>query len=355
MCHGDFRGRSSRAVGIAGGRSPSRTIFRQVMYHRITKLPIDVAPLRSRVKQFVATTAWQFDNIPLGGDTRAVKRHATPNWKLKSHKNSAVGGPRTTPVATAPPCAGTVPSCRGIRLIQDSHFRRYPLRLLVPWCIWRLAFQGALSMVTTDDGFEMRSNKGNLVDRFWEYRRTDFAVGDDYFDQPLVPTGRPPVFRKDHASRNVLLKGAISEPVNIKVLDTIPEGKRHKWFGSMASSQALTHSVFGNLIAHGKLDCLQGLVGDDGKPLFIRDSGHGSKCQLEFEVDYLGEKNRGRTSIDVLFDGDYRIAVECKLSEEEVGSCSRPRLVAGDPSFEAQHCDGSYMVQSPRKSRCSLT
>ena len=204
-------------------------------------------------------------------------------------------------------------------------------------------------MVTTEDGFEMPSNKVKLVENCWEYRRTEFSLCDDCFDRPLALTDRPPVFKKKHASRNVLLKDA--EPVSIEVLNTITEEKRHKWFGSMASSQALTQSVFGNLIAYGKLDCLRALVGDDGKPLFIRDSAHGSKCQLEFEVDYLGEKSRGRTSIDVLFNGNYRIAVECKLSEPKVGGCSRPRLIAGDP----RRCNGSYKVQSPRKLRCSLT
>jgi hypothetical protein len=76
-----------------------------------------------------------------------------------------------------------------------------------------------------------------------------------------------------------------------------------------------------------------------------------SHCRLEFEVDYLGEKNGRRTSVDVLFGGDYRVAVECKLGEPEVGSCSRTRLRPDDGQF----CDGSYTVQRGRTSRCSLT
>jgi hypothetical protein len=123
----------------------------------------------------------------------------------------------------------------------------------------------------------------------------------------------------------------------------------------MASSQALTQSVFGNLIVYEKLHCLRSLTGDDGEPLFVRDASHSRQCQLEFEVDYLGEKSRGRTSIDVLFNGSYRIAVECKLSETEVGSCSRARLRPDEPSFAAQFCDGRYAVQRGRGSRCSLT
>ena len=106
----------------------------------------------------------------------------------------------------------------------------------------------------------------------------------------------------------------------------------------------------------GELACLRPLVGDDGKPLFVRDPTHGRTCQLEFEVDErLGEKDRGRTSVDVLFGGSYRVAVECKLGETEVGNCSRPRLQSGDPNYEAQHCDGSYTFQRKRDARCSLS
>lgn len=194
-----------------------------------------------------------------------------------------------------------------------------------------------------------------LVRKFWDYRHAKFGIADDFFDQPFAPTARPPVFRTEHASINVLLRDGIPELEGAKVLSTMPVGSRHKWFRSMASSQALTQSVFGNLIAHEKLSCLSTLVGDDGKPLFIRDPSHSSQCQLEFEVDYLAEKSRGRTSVDVLFNGSYRIAVECKLSEAEVGSCSRPRLRPSEPSFAAQFCDGRYAVQRGRSSPCSLT
>ena len=210
-------------------------------------------------------------------------------------------------------------------------------------------------MVTSKDEFTMPRYKANLIEKFWEYGRTEFGLCDDYFDRPLASKDRPPIFKREQASRNVLLKDAILKPVSTEVLNAIPEGKRHKWFGSMASSQALTQSVFGNLIAHGKLDCLRALMGDDAKPLFIRDSEHTSKCQLEVEVDYMGEKSRGRTSLDVLFNGNHRIAVECKLTEPEVRSCSRPRLRPSDPSYGEQFCDGRYAVQLRRRLRCSLS
>ncbi len=209
--------------------------------------------------------------------------------------------------------------------------------------------------MATDDRLAMSRYKESLFRKFWEYSRGEFNPFNDYFDRPLAVTDRPPVFKKEHASRNVLVRDAVPGPVKTEVLDAIPEWKRHKWFRSMASSQALAQSVFGNLMAYRKLDCLRALVGDDGKPLFIRDSSRSGKCRLEFEVDYLGEKSRGRTSVDVLFDGDYRIAVECKLGEAEVGVCSRSRLRRGDPSYKGQFCDGSYTVQLGRSSRCSLS
>ncbi len=62
------------------------------------------------------------------------------------------------------------------------------------------------------------------------------------------------------------------------------------------------------------------------------------------------------TSIDVLLSGpDRRVAVECKFTEAEFGSCSRPRLRPGDANYSAQHCDGSYRAQAGRRDRCALT
>jgi hypothetical protein len=214
-------------------------------------------------------------------------------------------------------------------------------------------FSERLNMAT-DDGLAMPRYKESLFKKFWEYSRREFSPFDNYFDRSLAAAGRPPVFKKEHASRNVLLRDAPSEPASEAVLDTLCEKKRHRWFCSMRSSQALTQSVFGNLAIHRKLDCLRTLQGDDGRPLFVRKPSHSSTCRLESEVDYLGEKRQGRTSIDVLFDGNYRIAVECKLSEGDVGDCSRPRLRPGDPNYEEQFCDGSYTVQLGRSSRCAL-
>jgi hypothetical protein len=77
------------------------------------------------------------------------------------------------------------------------------------------------------------------------------------------------------------------------------------------------------------------------------------QLELEYEVNYLEEPRP--TSVDALFDGQYRVAVECKLSESEVGSCSRPRLGPSDSNFESDHCDGTYTHQQGRRDRCALT
>ena len=197
----------------------------------------------------------------------------------------------------------------------------------------------------------MSDYKTTLVSRFREYRRTHFGNADAFFDRGSTATERPPVFKKEHASRNVLRKAGSPEEDLCKVLAAIPPEKRHEWFGSMASSQALAQSVFGNLIIYGKLGLLDALAGDDGKPFFFSHTAAKRYCELEAEVDYLGEKPRGRTSIDVFFKGEYRIAVECKLSEEDVGLCSRPELKPVDRSY----CDGTYSPQLGRRDRCSLT
>jgi hypothetical protein len=56
-----------------------------------------------------------------------------------------------------------------------------------------------------------------------------------------------------------------------------------------------------------------------------------------------------------LTGSDRRVAIECKFTEAEFGTCSRPRLRPGDRAFSAQQCDGSYRAQAGRTDRCALT
>ncbi len=46
-----------------------------------------------------------------------------------------------------------------------------------------------------------------------------------------------------------------------------------------------------------------------------------------------------------------RVPIECKFTETEFGTCSRPRL----PCNSEHHCNGSYRVQRGRHHRCALT
>ncbi len=192
----------------------------------------------------------------------------------------------------------------------------------------------------------------DLVSHFWNYRERYFRDRQELFDKPSRSKDRPPVFLRRASSENVLIKPGATEKIRQEVLDQIKQ--RHKWFHSMKSSQALAQSVFGNLRVFKKLECLADLKGDNGKPLFIIGPDPYKNFCMEYEVDYLNEPRQ--TNIDVFFDGDYRIAVECKLSEPEVGSCSRPRLrPKKDPAYEEEYCDGRYVRQRSRKERCTLT
>lgn len=123
----------------------------------------------------------------------------------------------------------------------------------------------------------------------------------------------------------------------------------------MKSSQALVWSVFGNLRAAGRLGLLADLVDDDGRQLFPPGSIASDQLRLEYAVDYLGEPRP--TSLDAVLDsGDYRVAIEGKLTEVDCGHCSRPALQPGsDPNYATDYCDGSYTRQRGRSERCTLS
>jgi len=193
----------------------------------------------------------------------------------------------------------------------------------------------------------------DLVTRFWKYRRD--AFGDaDYFDRPLWDIQqRPPVFKRQFRDKNVLVRLGASTEEHSAVLQALPPAERHKWFVSMRSSQALAQSVFGNLRVTKRLDCLLELRDQEGLELFpITDP---EACLLEHKLDYLGETGLGRTSVDVMFANGYRTSVECKLTEDEFGTCSRPELRDDDPSYDTDFCDGKYAFQKNRTERCPLT
>ena len=153
---------------------------------------------------------------------------------------------------------------------------------------------------------------------------------------------RPPVFDRQYADQNILLPPDADDGARSKVIGAVPRHKRHRWFHSMKSSQALTQSVFANLIASGDLHALNDLAADQDLPAFGIDLND-AEVRLEYDVGHLGEPRP--SSIDVFISGARRIAVECKLTETEFGKCSRV----------PEHCSGNYERQRGRKEHCHLS
>lgn len=104
---------------------------------------------------------------------------------------------------------------------------------------------------------------------------------------------------------------------------------------------------------HGFLSCLSELKDDEGIELFGKAKISSDNFKMEHKIAHLGEPRQ--TSLDGYISGDYRIAIECKFTEAEVGTCSRPHLKRTASSFESEHCNGTYSVQRTRSKRCSLT
>ena len=163
--------------------------------------------------------------------------------------------------------------------------------------------------------------------------------------------GRPPVLHADFASQAVLVP---SDPTRARgIASALPKKTRHRWFRSLRSSQALTQSVFGALGAFGRLDLLEGVLAECGRPAFLTDT-EGASLALEHQVSTLGEPRP--TGVDVLLEcTSQRVAVECKFMEDEFGRCSRPQLRPHESTYAEQHCDGNYRVQRDRRERCALT
>ncbi len=158
---------------------------------------------------------------------------------------------------------------------------------------------------------------------------------------------RPPVLSKEFSSLCVLVPQDASIARAIRAV--IPKSKRHRWFRSLKSSQALSQSILGAVDVFNCLHLLQDVQAECGRPAFFeQDSGF--VLEFEHEVRWLAEPQP--TSIDVLLRGSRRhVVIECKFTEREFGTCSRPHK----PHASKQHCNGNYEVQSGRHERCALT
>ena len=199
----------------------------------------------------------------------------------------------------------------------------------------------------------MTDYKTDLLQRYWKYQETQFANEQTLFDSRHIKPNSPPVFIRSQARKNVIINPAASEQEKKRLFELISEGEFHKWYGSMDSSQALAQSVLGNLFVYNSLHYLSELKDDDGQDLFGKAQISSDNFAMEYKVNYLGEPRS--TSLDGYISGDYRIAIECKFTEAEVGTCSRPRLKPTETNYESEYCDGAYSIQRSRKERCSLT
>jgi len=114
----------------------------------------------------------------------------------------------------------------------------------------------------------MKDYKVDLHQRYWKYQEIQFANEQTLFDSRYVRPASPPVFIRSNARKNVIINPSASEQEKKKLLDLIPEGEFHKWYGSMNSSQALAQSVLGNLFVYNSLHYLSEIKDDEGMDLF---------------------------------------------------------------------------------------
>ena len=151
-----------------------------------------------------------------------------------------------------------------------------------------------------------------MHDRLWRWAYPEHA---DALDGVTRPNG-PPVFKRGTATHNVPVPEDAAKARAI--LSTVPPGKRHLWFRSTKSSQALAQGVFGALIAYDRLNALAGVAAECGRPAFYADAA-GWSLTLEHTVTTLAEP--------------------------------RPTSVDGRGPL----CDGTYRHQQGRRTRCALT
>jgi hypothetical protein len=238
------------------------------------------------------------------------------------------------------------------RLVNKENDRTGDYRELVLPLVDEINLAEGICDVDWDNSLANGNYRAQVLERLWRYSDQYLVPASDHLELVRDENpNRPPVLLPNRADQNVLRGPQVG--FHRQLLDLVPRSKRHRWFRSMTSSQALTQSVFGNLIVSGNLSILGEITCDDGEPFIESQHLVGSAASLEFAVGYLGEQRS--SSVDVRIQGDYGLSIECKFMEADVGTCSRPRLTERDANFEEDHCDGSYTVQRRRQGRCSLT
>ncbi len=194
---------------------------------------------------------------------------------------------------------------------------------------------------------------GDLNNRYWEYQTRFFPSIKEYFERSRADDLRPPVFLVPQANHNVIIHSDAGNEETKKLLAFVPNGERHKWFRSMNSSQALAQSILGNLAANNLLGYLAEIEDDTGENLFGPANLDSKFFLMEHKIRHLGEPRP--TSLDGYVSGKYQVAIECKFTEAEVGSCSRPRLKPTASNYGTDLCDGTYTQQLSRSKKCALS
>lgn len=155
--------------------------------------------------------------------------------------------------------------------------------------------------------------KNRINNHFLEYRQKYYGKNSEFFDP--APTHQH-VFAKEFAGKNCFKEDLANLPF-----------KKHKFFNSMNSSQALAISVFGTL-RERKLLNLFGEICDEDL----------SNATLTFEKEVKFLKEPEPTSLDVWLESkDVFIGIECKFTEPGWGRCSYPK----------KKCDGIYNKYCP--------
>ncbi len=174
--------------------------------------------------------------------------------------------------------------------------------------------------------------KREMLRRFIAYRRRHYPIESDMFDPR-----RDHVFKPEFASLN-LFKPRLDR--------LLLQDRRHRWFRSMGSSQALAVSVFGTVLKRGDLVLLAQVPDEGGRPLLL---GFELADQPEFDYRVTSLNEPRPTQVDLFLPGRQgHVAVECKLWERELAPCSQ---------VATHQCNGNYVFQAGQTpgQRCALT
>jgi hypothetical protein len=115
-----------------------------------------------------------------------------------------------------------------------------------------------------------------MIQQFWDYAETNVTDRADLLECNDRNPKRPPIFRKNCVSNSILISPEADEESRKAIVLTLAANERHRYFGSMRSSQALAQSVFGNLEVEEKLGLLEGLAADEQLPAFGDNSQQAS-------------------------------------------------------------------------------